>query len=35
MNYRKLNYEELNIDLFSNFHRYQEVTKCWRKENGR
>lgn len=35
MNYRKLNYEELNIDLFSKFHRYQEVTKCWRKENGR
>lgn len=35
MDYRKLSYEELNIDLFSNFHRYQEVTKCWRKENGR
>lgn len=35
MDYRKLSYAELNIDLFSNFHRYQEVTKCWRKENGR
>ena len=35
MKYRKLNYEELNIDLFDNFNRHQEVTKCWRKEDGK
>ena len=35
MKYKKLNYEELNIDLFNNFHRHQEVSKCWRKENGK
>ncbi|MBE6054949.1 MAG: GNAT family N-acetyltransferase [Clostridium sartagoforme] len=33
MEYRKLLYEEVNIDLFKNFRRYQKVTKCWRKEN--
>lgn len=35
MKYRKLNYEELNIDLFNDFHRHQEVSKCWRKENDK
>ena len=35
MEYRKLSYEELNIDLFNSFYRYQKVTKCWRKENNK
>ncbi len=25
---------ELNVELFSAFHRYQNVTRCWRRENG-
>ena len=33
MEYRKIKYQELNIELFHNFIRHQEVTKCWRKEN--
>lgn len=32
--YRKINEDELSIDIFSNFNRYQEVKKCWRKRNG-
>jgi GNAT superfamily N-acetyltransferase len=32
--YRKLNIDELRVDLFGNFNRYQEVKKCWRKENN-
>ena len=35
MKYRKIKYQELNIELFNNFIRHQEVTKCWRKENGK
>ena len=35
MEYRKIKYQELNIELFNNFIRHQEVTKCWRKENGK
>ncbi|MDV4151933.1 GNAT family N-acetyltransferase [Clostridium sp. AL.422] len=35
MEYRKLNYEEINRNLFNNFKRRQEVTKCWRKEDGK
>ena len=32
--YKKLEAEEINLTLFSNFERYQDVKKCWRKENG-
>lgn len=33
--YRKINENELNINLFANFNRYQEVKKCWRKRKGK
>ena len=29
--YRKINENELNTEIFSNFNRYQQVNKCWRK----
>ena len=32
--YRKINENELNTEIFSNFNRYQQVNKCWRKRNG-
>ncbi len=32
--YRNITSEELNMDLFSDFLRRQQVTKVWRKENG-
>lgn len=32
--YRELNADELCRDLFGRFIRRQEVTDCWRKENG-
>ena len=32
--YRKINDNELNTEIFSNFNRYQQVNKCWRKING-
>ena len=32
--YRELKNEEINEELFACFNRYQEVQKCWRKENG-
>lgn len=32
--YKELGQSEISIDLFSSFKRYQEVNKCWRKENG-
>jgi len=35
ISYRILKKEEINLLLFSNFDRYQEVTKCWRKENNK
>jgi len=31
---RELKKYEINLPLFSNFNRYQEVTKCWRKIEG-
>lgn len=31
--YRTLNPDEINLELFKNFIRHQVVTKCWRKEN--
>ena len=34
INYRELKKHEINETLFENFNRYQEVKKCWRKENG-
>ncbi len=30
--YRKLNQDEINIKLFSQFCRRQVVTDCWRRE---
>lgn len=33
--YRKLNPDEIVLDLFCSFKRRQVVTDCWRKENGR
>lgn len=33
--YRKINDDELTIELFSKFNRYQEVKKCWRKREGK
>lgn len=32
--YQEINIDTINLDLFSNFNRYQEVKKCWRKEDG-
>ena len=32
--YKKLELNELSVVLFDSFNRYQEVKKCWRKENG-
>ena len=32
--YKQLKDIEINIALFSSFNRYQDVKKCWRKENG-
>lgn len=32
MEFRKLGYGEINRELFQDFTRHQEVTKCWRKE---
>ncbi|ACL68795.1 GNAT family N-acetyltransferase [Halothermothrix orenii] len=32
--YKKLTKDEVRLSLFSNFNRYQEVKKCWRKDNG-
>lgn len=34
IDYIKLKREEINIELFKSFNRYQDVKKCWRKENG-
>lgn len=33
--YKDLEKAEININLFKNFNRYQDVRKCWRKENGK
>ena len=35
LKYRTLNAEEVNREIFKDFIRYQNVTKCWRKENGK
>lgn len=34
INYTRLSLEQITEDVFSKFNRYQEVTQCWRKENG-
>lgn len=34
MKYRELQYNEINVQLFKDFNRYQEVTHSWRKING-
>ena len=31
---RKILYDQITVDLFSDFHRHQQVTKCWRKIDG-
>lgn len=35
MEYRILAQQEITLELFSQFHRRQVVTKCWRKEEGK
>ncbi|MDE6853331.1 MAG: GNAT family N-acetyltransferase [Lachnospiraceae bacterium] len=35
MEYRTLHADELCRDLFQDFIRHQNVTKCWRKENNK
>lgn len=32
--YRKLNQTDISPSMFAGFQRRQEVTHCWRKENG-
>lgn len=32
--YRELKLEEINLELFQHFNRYQVVEKCYRKEGG-
>ncbi len=32
---REIGLDELNTELFSAFQRHQEVTKCWRKADGK
>lgn len=34
ISYRELKEIELDEALFAKFNRYQDVKKCWRKENG-
>jgi N-acetylglutamate synthase-like GNAT family acetyltransferase len=30
----ELKTDDLNLELFSSFNRYQDVTRCWRKSQG-
>jgi len=32
---REIAEEELSVSLFAAFNRYQEVKRCWRKEDGK
>lgn len=32
--FKELNETDINLTLFTNFERYQNVKKCWRKEDG-
>lgn len=34
IHYRKIRESELGMSLFADFDRYQEVNRCWRKEEG-
>lgn len=34
LEYRNLSSDEISLELFKDFIRHQEVTKCWRKEEG-
>jgi N-acetylglutamate synthase-like GNAT family acetyltransferase len=34
ISYKELKETEIDVELFASFNRYQEVKKCWRKENG-
>ena len=34
MEYRELLEDEITLELFKDFNRYQKVTKCWRKVDG-
>ena len=33
MEIKELFYKDMNNDILKNFNRYQEIAKCWRKEN--
>lgn len=33
--YKELEKADINSALFANFNRFQDVKKCWRKENGK
>lgn len=33
--YKKMNVDEINEGLFKDFNRYQKVSKCWRKVEGK
>lgn len=35
INYRELKKSEIDVTLFASFNRYQDVKRCWRKENGK
>lgn len=35
IDYRELKISDIDIQLFSGFDRYQDVKKCWRKEDGK
>ena len=35
MDYIRLAENMINVRLWGDFHRHQEVTKCWRKVNGK
>ena len=32
--YKQLNIDDIHPNILNDFNRYQEVTKCWRKQNG-
>lgn len=35
IDYRLIEIDELKIDIFDGFNRYQDVKKCWRKEENK
>jgi len=34
IDYKELEKAEIGVTIFSNFNRFQDVRKCWRKEDG-